>query len=556
MEYRDKLRELGIKLTRSGKQTCPNCSHTRKNKSDPCLSVTYTDNAVLYKCHNNCGFEGVVYYRDKYETRKKYKKPEPPKVVKELAPIYKYFEKRSIPQQVVDEYGVSLNAKKEIVIPYYKNGELVNVKYRTNLGNGKKTFRQEKDSEKTLYGMDLVKDTDTLIWVEGEMDVLALASVGIRAVSPPQGASEDKLECIENCFEFIDKFSTHIIAVDNDAAGDHLKLNLLNRLGRDKCKLVNWKQYKDANEALMEKANLKEFIESAEDIVPDGIQTFYDSFDEIYKYNFEKDKDYYDTGWRDFDKICKIRKGYLMIVSGYPSRGKSTFVDNLGMILAEHYGWKWLIASFESIIATHYNSLLEMHKRKSIYKILNEAGTDMDSRVEAIMGGEDFGFIADHFYRFDIDRLWTVDEICERTTLAVKKYGIDALVIDPYNRLKNDYKDREDKYIGNILASLSMLAKKLNILVVFVAHPKKPDGEKCPNMYSISGSGDWYNMADYGIIIHRDRNSDGKLSNHPTIFIEKVKNFFLGNPSGGEFTLDYNMDTRFLENPPIRGGYY
>ena len=48
MEYRDKLRDLGITLTRSGKQTCPQCSHLRKNKTDPCLSVTYTDEAVLY----------------------------------------------------------------------------------------------------------------------------------------------------------------------------------------------------------------------------------------------------------------------------------------------------------------------------------------------------------------------------------------------------------------------------------------------------------------------------------------------------------------------------
>ena len=554
MEYRDKLRELGIKLTKSGKQTCPKCSHKRKNKSDPCLSVTFTDDAVLYKCHNDCGFEGVVYYRDKYETRKKYRKPEPPKVVEKLDPIYKYFQKRAIPQAIVDEYGVSYNENKEIVIPYYKNGELVNVKYRKNLGGGKKTFRQEKDTEKTLYGMDLVgRDEDTLVWVEGEMDVLALASVGIRAVSPPQGASENKLECIENCFEFIDKFSTHIIAVDNDATGDTLKLNLLDRLGRDKCKLVNWKQYKDANEALIAGEDIKQFINSAEDIVPDGILTFYDAVDDIFKYNFEKDRDYYETGWIKFDQICKIRTGYLMIISGYPSRGKSTFVDNLAMILAERYDWKWLIASFESVIAGHYNSLLEMHKRKSIYKLMNEA----ESKEAALLNEDDFVFLAEHFYRFDIDRLWTVEDICKRTTLAVKKYGIKALVIDPYNRLKNDFRDREDKYICGILAELSMLAKKLNILVVFVAHPKKPDGEKCPNMYSISGSGDWYNMADYGIIIHRDRQTDGKLSNRPTIFVEKVKNFFLGEPSGGELSLEYNKDKRFLENPDFnKGGYY
>ena len=541
MEYRDKLRDLGITLTRSGKQTCPQCSHLRKNKTDPCLSVTYTDEAVLYKCHN-CDWSGAVYYRSKFEqTKKTYKRPDAPKVVKELAPIYKYFAKRKISQKTVDLYGVSFNDKKEIVFPYYKYGELVNVKYRTNLGNGKKKFRQEKDTEKTLYGMDLVKDTDTLIWVEGEMDVLALAEQGIFAVSIPQGASENKLECIENCFDFIQQFKTHIIAVDNDVPGDKLKESLLSRIGKEKCKVVNWKQYKDADEALIGGENLKTFIDSAEDIAPDGILTFYDCFDEIYKYNFEKDSDYFETGWTKFDNLVKIRTGYMMIVSGYPSRGKSTFVDNLLMNLSKRYGLKHLIASFESVIAGHYNSLLEMYSEVAIYRYMREHDNNIF--------GEPFEFIADHFYRFDIDRLWTVDEIIERTELAVRKYGVKTLVIDPYNRLNNKIvNNREDLYIGSILSKLSMLAKRLNILVIFIAHPEKPDGEKMPNMYSISGSGDWYNMADYGIIVHRNRSEIGKLNNLPTIFVEKVKNHFLGDTSGGEITLRYDEYKRILVN--------
>lgn len=541
MEYRDKLRDLGITLTRSGKQTCPQCSHLRKNKTDPCLSVTYTDEAVLYKCHN-CDWSGAVYYRSKFEqTKKTYKRPDAPKVVKELAPIYKYFAKRKISQKTVDLYGVSFNDKKEIVFPYYKYGELTNVKYRTNLGNGQKKFRQEKDTEKTLYGMDLVKDTDTLIWVEGEMDVLALAEQGIFAVSIPQGASENKLECIENCFDFIQQFKTHIIAVDNDVPGDKLKESLLSRIGKEKCKVVNWKQYKDADEALIGGENLKTFIDSAEDIAPDGILTFYDCFDEIYKYNFEKDSDYFETGWTKFDNLVKIRTGYMMIVSGYPSRGKSTFVDNLLMNLSKRYGLKHLIASFESVIAGHYNSLLEMYSEVAIYRYMREHDNNIF--------GEPFEFIADHFYRFDIDRLWTVDEIIERTELAVRKYGVKTLVIDPYNRLNNKIvNNREDLYIGSILSKLSMLAKRLNILVIFIAHPKKPDGEKMPNMYSISGSGDWYNMADYGIIVHRDRSESGKLNNLPTIFVEKVKNHFLGDTSGGEITLRYDEYKRILVN--------
>ena len=103
---------------------------------------------------------------------------------------------------------------------------------------------------------------------------------------------------------------------------------------------------------------------------------------------------------------------------------------------------------------------------------------------------------------------------------------------------------------------IGLRQKNFDILVIFVAHPKKPDGEKMPNMYSISGSGDRYNMADYGIIVHCERAADGKLSDRPTVFVEKVKNFSLGNPSGGSVDLYYNKDLRILENHQIKEPAY
>ena len=547
MEYRNKLQELGITLTKSGKQLCPKCSASRKHNTDPCLSVTYTDEAVLYKCHN-CDFQGAVYYRSRYEKIRNYTKPQPPTLADNNTKLFEFFKARGISPTTLKKYNITLTSKNEIAFPYYKNGELVNIKYRLDIKTGKKEFRQEKDTEKTLFGMDRVIDDSTLIWVEGEMDVLAFAEQGINAVSIPQGASENKLECIENCFEFIEKFSRHVIAVDNDPAGDKLKLNLLNRIGKEKCSIVDWKQYKDANEALLAGENLDQFIYAAKDISPDGILTFYDSFDEIYKSLYEKDSDYYSTGWLKLDNLIKLRTGYLMIITGYPSRGKSTFVDNLLMNLSKRYDMKHLIASFEATQARHYSTLLEMYSEAPIYKL-----TENQDNIF----GKSYEFISEHFYRFDVDRLWNVDEICDRAEKAVKKYGIKTLAIDPYNRLNNNFKEREDRYVGQILAKLSMLARKLDILVIFVAHPKKPDDNKMPNMYSISGSGDWYNMADYGIIFHRDRAQDtGKLSDSPLVFVEKVKNFSLGNPSGGSINLFYDKDRRILLNHIERESRY
>lgn len=543
-EFYNKVSELGITLKQSGKQICPKCSASRTNKSDKCLSVTYEQDALLYCCHH-CGWTGAIPYYEK-RGQKHYNRPEGFKNRENINPLITYFKKRGISEETIKKYNIGYDEEGYIIFPYYKDEILVNIKKRKNLGNGKKTFIQTKDSEKTFFGMDFVKGQKELIIVEGEMDVLSLAEQGIYAVSVPQGGSDNKLECLANCSkEFLQSFDFYVIAVDNDTVGSGLKENLIQRFPRDKVKIVSWGQYKDANEALMGGEDLHKYIDSAKFLQTDGLISFSDSWDDLYMELFETDNSYYETGWYEFDKIVKIRTGHLMIVTGYPSRGKSTFVDNLLVILAKKYGLKHLIASFESTIGSYYRSLFEMYTEQSFWNIKKD-----ENSIEKVLGSEAYEFITDHFMLFDNKQLWDVDSIIERTEIEVMKHGIKTLVIDPYNRLKNDYKDREDKYVGSILAKLCMLAKRLDILVIFVAHPKKPDQEKAPmpTMYSISGSGDWYNMADYGIIVHRDRGMDGKLLNSPTIGIAKVKNFHLGNPSGGTITLKYNANKRILEN--------
>ena len=527
MEYRNKLNQLGIDADKSGKFICPKCSATRKNKNDKCLSVKFEEDKVLYKCHN-CDWSGSVFYRDKFEYKRNYKRPEQPLTIDNKQALYDYFNKRGISKKSVDKLKVSINAKKEIIFPYYKNDELVNVKYRTNLGNGKKTFRQEADSEKTFFGMDLVTDFSQLVICEGEIDVLSFAEVGIQAVSVPQGASENKLECIDNCWSWLNKFDSYILAVDNDSAGDKLKQNLLNRLDKHKCKIGNLGQYKDANEILCNcPEKVQKIVNEAEYIAPDGIVSFYDCVDEIIQF---KDHGYtkgYSTGWPSIDEKFTIKTGYLMIITGYPSRGKSFFADNLLFNLSKKDGLKHLVASFENTNANHFSRIAQMYCEKKFSELSNDEFN------------EAYKFIGDHFYRFQVDRLWSIDQIIEACEQTVRKYGIKTLTIDPYNRLNNDYTEREDKYIGSMLAKLSMLAKKLDILIIFIAHPKKPDGEKEPNLYSISGSSDWYNMADYGLIIHRKRLESGELENKPKISIAKIKDFNLGNPSGGEVSLEF-----------------
>ena len=81
--------------------------------------------------------------------------------------------------------------------PYYRNGELVNVKYRSL----DKEFSQVPKAEKVLFGVDDCKGASEIIIVEGEMDKLALEEAGFRhVVSVPDGAPPRLFTCVFQCF--------------------------------------------------------------------------------------------------------------------------------------------------------------------------------------------------------------------------------------------------------------------------------------------------------------------------------------------------------------------
>ena len=54
---------IRVRSLREGNQKtrCPKCSHLRKHKSDPCLSVSIDTKGVRFLCHN-CSFHGGEFY--------------------------------------------------------------------------------------------------------------------------------------------------------------------------------------------------------------------------------------------------------------------------------------------------------------------------------------------------------------------------------------------------------------------------------------------------------------------------------------------------------------
>ena len=172
MDNHKLLSDLGIELRNiktSGKTTCPKCSHTRKKKTDPCLSVNIVDG--LYKCHN-CGWFGSVKVNSNNE-KKSYSIPVFNNRTDLSEKTVKFFQSRCINQDTLNHFKITnsrmyfpaLGGEHESIdFNYFRKGSLVNVKYR----GPKKSFMLNKGSELIFYNLDAIVGQETVYVVEGE----------------------------------------------------------------------------------------------------------------------------------------------------------------------------------------------------------------------------------------------------------------------------------------------------------------------------------------------------------------------------------------------------
>ena len=121
-------------------------------------------------------------------------------------------------------------------------------------------------------------------------------------------------------------------------------------------------------------------------------------------------------------------------------------------------------------------------------------------------------FLEEHFYFINNqDEIPTISWILSKARTACLRHGIRGLIIDPYNEVNAERSNgkREDEHIRDMISECKSFCRKHDIVLWMIAHPSKmyrnQDGEiPAPSMYDISGASHWNNMADVGLVIHRD----------------------------------------------------
>lgn len=251
-----------------------------------------------------------------------------------------------------------------------------------------------------------------------------------------------------------------------------------------------------------------------------------------------------DPGFPTVKQHWTLRKGEWTLVTGVPSHGKSSFVDQVIVNLAVNQSWKWAVWSSESRPYQDYMAdLMEKFIGKPFndgyYKRLTES--ERDAALDFLQ--RRFRFIAPPEDEESIDR------IIQCATQLCADFGIDGLVIDPWNELTHEFGERlsETEYVSRCLKKLRRFASRANIHILLVAHPMKLKKDSAgkypiPTPYDVSGSAHWRNKADCALCVWRDESTPGES----ILFIQKIRRRHVGRI--GSVALKYDVVTgRFSE---------
>lgn len=535
--------EYEVRADKTGEnpQTCPVCSADRKKKNDKCFS--YNSQTGLGFC-SHCG---ISMYR-KEENHKTYVRPAWENITSLPENVVDWFLKRNISQDTLNLMKVTAGkewmsqVKEErsvICFNYFRDGQLINVKYR----DGAKNFKMVKDAEKIFYNLDGIKGQKEAYIVEGEMDCLTMVQAGhINTVSVPNGATKgnNNLDYLDNCYKYFEDMEKVYILTDHDEPGEKLGNELARRIGVEKCFRIHLGEFKDVNEQLCKSGNVDLTMVKPYPLTGVySVEDHWEDVEQILKNGFPK-------GWKlrgRLGEFISIHPGYTTVITGIPGHGKSEITDQILLQICLDYNLK-------GGFFTPENWPTALHILKHIEKLMGKSAfkcNDLEKRKAR-------QFLADRLYWIYPEEGYSLETILAKVRQAVLKYGIQWFVLDPWNKLEHKRNGMsETDYISSCLDMISIFNKKNGTHCFILAHPTKmkfndTTGKyEIPGLYDISGSANWYNKADIGLSMYKNENMRN------TLYIQKVKFKFWGsvgqvdfswNPENGRYD-EYGQDLTY-----------
>lgn len=477
---------------------------------------------------------------------------------------------RGLDPEAADRLGVRAGSAPGggecIVLPFVRDGKVVRNKYR-HLGGGDRRWEADKGGIRTAFNEDCLRRDDLLdqplVITEGEWDCLSALQAGLeRTISVPDGAGQPSDKPAEELAESRqyawlddikgllkdDRVKTIVLATDDDEPGRALRHDLSKLLGKARCKFLTYpksakdrgrERCKDLNEVLEDYGHkgVVETIGRATWVAAPGVYLMSELPPPPPQVVFTPRRHHL------LAENLKIRLGDFSVWTGMPSSGKSTFLNDLLCGFTLDYKAKIAWASFEQETALdHRRALRSWHGQDYANALAPWAVDEADAWI-------------DHSHVFikpSEEDDASLDWLMDAAQTAVTRHECNIVVIDPWNEIEHARRpgESETEYTGWAIRTLRRFARANMVHVAVVAHPAKmqrgPDGKvPQPTLYDISGSANWFNKADLGVIVHRS----GEDATH--VRVQKSRyHEIIGKP--GTVAFSYNgMDRKFYETERV-----
>lgn len=470
---------------------------------------------------------------------------EKPKCHSPKGPVLAWLiEERKIPMEAIKAYAVA-EREYEAVFPYLRDGALAFVKYRDC--RDKKKMRVEKGGTPILFGWQAIpENAREVVICEGELDALSWWALRHPALSVPNGATGHSW--VENEFDHLERFDTIYIAFDADETGRKGAAQLVERLGRERCKVVKMPHgFKDANDLL--RANLNplglNLLDSAETLDPEELKPASYFAENVYDIFTGKRKDLggYYLPWVKTRDRFRFRPEEVTILAGENFHGKSKGANHCAIDVM-HQGGRVCVASLE-------------YRPEKFLTLLTEqiAGLPRSEVSDGYFWAIQ-DWLKDKLWVFDAYGTAKAERIIELFTYARKRYQVDFFVVD--NLAKCGFS--EDDYNGqkHFVDKLTEFAKEHHVHVILVHHLNKAADEGPRNKAAVKGTGAITDMADNVVIWWRNRKKERQIEEgvadgddiesvlkkpDALMIVEKQKE----TGDAPKFTLWFHKSTQFTE---------
>ena len=346
-----------------------------------------------------------------------------------------------------------------------------------------------------------------LIIVEGGKDALILMEAGYRhVISVPSGAATDLAKCFEAFIPWLDQVQDIVICGDSDLPGRTLVKRLSDYFGARCLFTILPGGCKDIGDVMKLYGTevVRTVIDDACACQTTDIITVEQRRKEVIDVLHGKYDHGYSVGYGPLtDRIFHpTDTGGLIIMTGMPNSGKTDFLNDLTSRIMRDTERFVCYLSFEVPDK-------DKHIAHLVHLLLGKANTTnyTDEQLTPYID-----FLNTHMIPQDMHEVPpTPGNILHRADLVRRRQPLKYLVIDPYLfvEAQNGKAETETQSIKSMLTRFQSWGREHHIWVIIVAHPrslKKIDGKnemEDINMYTISGSANWANLADFILSITR-----------------------------------------------------